>query len=243
MKVIKIAICDDEISFAEKLQELISEYMTDKGIDFNTDIYNSGEKLLDLGIDLLNYNIIFLDINMKGISGIKTAENIRKLSGGIFIVFVSAYMEYSLEGYKYDAIRYILKSDLCLEGAVNECMDSIILRLGRSMEKRSFQFKEGVRNVVLEKLIYIESILHNLIFHINEDTVNTYTMNETLNKIESRLKTGDFIRIHQSFLVNIRYIKNVFRYKAVLTDGTELSISKSKYADVKKEFIKYQGEI
>ncbi len=68
-------------------------------------------------------------------------------------------------------------------------------------------------------------------------------MYETLNALEDRLAVNDFIRIHQSYLVNIKYIKNVVRYKVILTNGVELVIPKARYTYVKEQFVSYQGEV
>lgn len=76
-----------------------------------------------------------------------------------------------------------------------------------------------------------------------EDDLKIYTMYETLNALESKLVAKDFVRIHQSYLVNIKYIKNVVRYKVVLTNGIELVIPKARYTYVKEQFILYQGEV
>lgn len=91
--------------------------------------------------------------------------------------------------------------------------------------------------------MYIESNLHKLEFHIMEDDMKIYTMYETLNALEDRLAANDFVRIHQSYLVNIKYIKNVVRYKVVLTNGVELVIPKARYTYVKEQFVSYQGEV
>ncbi len=85
--------------------------------------------------------------------------------------------------------------------------------------------------------------MHILEFHVMEDAMKVYTMYETLNVFETRLAENDFIRIHQSYLANIKHIKNVVRYKAVLISGIELAISKVRYTYVKKQFIAYQGEV
>lgn len=89
----KIAICDDENLFTEELKELISGYMMEKGLAFEIDIYSSGEALIELGIEVVRYTIVFLDINMEKVDGIKTAEMIRKVSREVFIVFVTAYVD------------------------------------------------------------------------------------------------------------------------------------------------------
>lgn len=103
-----------------------------------------------------------------------------------------------------------------------------------SVVKREFDFKEGRKDISLERLLYIESKLHLLEFHIMEDTETVYTMYETLNVLDDMLSENGFIRTHQSYLVNAKHIKNVVRCKVILTNGVELSIPKARYTEVKK---------
>ena len=182
------------------------------------DTYSSGEALVDLGIEIVQYTAVFLDINMEKMDGIKTAEMIRKASREVFIVFVTAYVDYSLEGYQLDVVRYLLKGNANFQSKVNECMDAILDKMNYSVIKKKFDFKEGRKEISLERLLYIESNMHILEFHVMEDAMKVYTMYETLNVFETRLAENDFIRIHQSYLVNAKHIKNVVRCKAILTN-------------------------
>ena len=241
--MLKIAVCDDENLFTEELKELLSGYMIEKGLVFEIDTYSSGEALVDLGIEIVQYTAVFLDINMEKMDGIKTAEMIRKASREVFIVFVTAYVDYSLEGYQLDVVRYLLKGNANFQSKVNECMDAILDKMNYSVIKKRFEFKEGRKEIALERLLYIESNMHILEFHVMEDAMKVYTMYETLNVFETRLAENDFIRIHQSYLVNAKHIKNVVRCKAILTNGVELSIPKARYTEVKKKFVACQGEV
>jgi DNA-binding LytR/AlgR family response regulator len=241
--MLKIAICDDESLFIEKLKEMLSGYMREKSLDFEIDTYSSGEKLLDLGVEVAQYTIIFLDIKMDKVNGITAAEKIRKVSRDVFIVFVTAYVDYSLEGYRLDVVRYLLKGNANFQGKVNECMDAIIDKMNYSVRKREFNFREGRKEILLDRLMYVESKLHILEFHVMENDLKVYTMNETLNTFENRLAENEFVRIHQSYLVNVRHIRNVARYKVILTNGSELPVPKARYKEVRKRFIACQGEV
>ena len=239
----KIAICDDENLFTEELKELISGYMMEKGLVFKIDTYSSGEALVKLGVEVVQYTVVFLDINMEKVDGIKTAEMIRKVSREVFIVFVTAYVDYSLEGYRLDVVRYLLKGNANFQSKVNECMDAIIDKMDYSVTKREFDFQEGRKEISLERLVYIESKLHILEFHFVEDQKTVYTMYETLNVMDDMLSENGFIRTHQSYLVNAKHIKNVVRCKVILTNGTEFPIPKARYTEVKKKFIACRGEV
>lgn len=239
----RIAVCDDESLFTNELKRLISNYMMEKDFVFKIDTFGSGEALVDLGIEVVRYTVVFLDINMDKIDGIRTAEKIREVSKDILIVFVTAYVNYSLEGYRLAAFRYLLKGNANFQSTVNECMDAIMDKINYSVAKKKFEFKEGTKEISLERLLYIESNLHKLEFHVMEDDMVVYTIYGTLNTLEEELAEKDFIRIHQSHLVNKKYIKNVKRYKVVLTNMVELSIPKARYTSVKEQFISYQGEV
>ncbi|MCM1500529.1 MAG: LytTR family transcriptional regulator, partial [Clostridium sp.] len=156
---------------------------------------------------------------------------------------VTAYVDYSLEGYRLDVVRYLLKDNANFQGKISECMDAIIDKMNYSVKKREFDFKEGRKEISLERLLYIESKLHILELHVMEDDMKVYTMYETLNIFETRLAENNFIRIHQSYLVNAKHIKNVVRYKVILTNGVELPVSKTRYTEVKKKFIACRGEV
>ncbi len=240
----RIAVCDDEDYFRKNLKELISVYMTEQGYAFQIDTFCSGEEFMSLGMEMMNYTIVFLDISMGEIDGVTVAKEIRKISQETFIVFVTAYVDYALEGYKINVIRYLLKDNNSIENAVKECIDAVVEKMDYVVKKKIFTFHEGGRKEVsLERLLYIESRLHKLEFHVMEDTMKIYTMYATLNEIERDLKNANFIRIHQSFLVNLKYVINVLRYKVILMNGEELIIPKARYKKVKDSFTAYQGEI
>lgn len=99
--------------------------MTDRGIMLEIDTFSSGKEFVELGIEMVKYKIVFLDINMDELDGIMTAKKIRENSKDMFIVFVTAFVNYTIEGYKVDAVRYILKDNKNLFASVYECMDAI----------------------------------------------------------------------------------------------------------------------
>lgn len=239
----RIAVCDDEKCFCKTVKKYVENYLIKKEIPFEIDTFVSGKDLIALGKDIVKYTIVFLDVNMDEINGIKTAQKIREYSSDIYIVFVTAYIDYSLEGYKVNAERYILKNNINLEDSIYECMDSVFEKLKHFVFKRKFVFNECERNISLEKIVYIESRLHKLEFHVIEERMMTYSMYGTLNAIEKEIHDFGFLRIHQSFLVNLRHIKKVTGYHVILDDEQMLPIPKTRYRNVKNAFIAYIGEL
>lgn len=241
--MIHIAICDDEMIFRDKMREHIVKYLTTLQIEFVVDTFSSGIDFISKDTEMLNYHIVFLDINMDVLDGVQTAKRVRKVSKEMIIVFVTAFISYSLEVYKVGAIRYLLKNNKNFANAINECMDSILEEMNYNIAKRSFQFKEGTKQVSLERIIYIESKLHKLEFHIMEEDVVVYSLYEKLNNMEKVLAGYGFIRIHQSYLLNLKYLKKVTSYKAVLYNEMVFTIPKTRYKFVKENFLAYKGRV
>ena len=159
--IINIAICDDENYFTEELKNILSDCMLEKGLVFEIDTYSSGAKLISLGIGMLQYSIIFLDINMEKVDGIKAAEKIREISREVFIVFVTAYVNYSLEGYRLDAVRYLLKP--VREEKFFEAMDYALSYMGRKIEPvYLLKTKDGLMPIPYSRIEYIENASRHL---------------------------------------------------------------------------------
>lgn len=165
--MLSIAICDNEKYFCIRERELIRRYMENNSHKCTIDLFPSGKEFLKLKESISKYDIIFLDINMKEIDGIETAKAIRKVTKNVYIVFVTAFINYALEGYKVDAVRCLLKDDESFEKAVNECLESILQKMYCEEHKITFEFQEGKRNVCPEAIVYIESNLHKLLFHMS----------------------------------------------------------------------------
>lgn len=94
----------------------------------------------------------------------------------------------------------------------------------------------------MEKVIYIESNLHKLIFHIFEGELVQYTMYETLNKI-SEMVSEDFLRIHQSYLVNLKFIRRLDGNQLLLSNGDTLLIARSKLKETRNRVAIYKGDL
>lgn len=241
--MIRIAICDDECHFRKHIRKILTDYMYKKGNLYELDEFESGKDFIKLGIDIVRYNAVFLDINMDELDGIETAYKIREVSNDIFIVFITAFINYTLEGYKVDAVRYILKNNVNFSELIYECMDAIIKKMNYVVRRKKLDFNEGTRNVSLERLLYIESQVHKLEFYIMEDRLNKYSLYGKLDEMEKELGDNTFVRIHQSYLVNMKHIVKIRRYEVLLNNDIKLKIPKARYKFVEETFVSYRGEI
>jgi len=234
----RIAICDDEGMFTRKV---IEQYLRNKGVLYEISIFDSEEAFMRLGVRMMRYSAIFLGINRNGVNGLKLAKWIRQYSDEIFIVFITNHIDYSLEGYKFNAVRFLLKDRKTFSESMSECMNAILAKMNYIISKKDIKFTEGRKKIALNQILFIESCLHKLLFHIMEDQESVYTLYETLNHIEMEYRLYQFIRIHQSYLVNMNHIVNMKRYEVVLSNGIHLIVPKARYKYVEDAFIRYKG--
>lgn len=238
MKPIKVAICDDEPIFVKKLEQLLGAFCKEYGLEFQVTRFYSGEELLAWSG---TFDLIFLDINMKGVSGIAAAAWLRKRNPKFILVFVSSFMEYAPRGYEVDALRYLLKSDL--EHSFALCMRAVVRQMGLRRNKVAFTFVDGEREFYTDQIVYIESRRHVALFFIYPLGGEPCRLYKKLDWLEQQLPQQEFLRIHKSYLANYRYIENVLNYTAELYDGSHLPVSQSRFTEVKRAFFKVRGEI
>ncbi|MCH5251011.1 MAG: response regulator transcription factor [Lachnospiraceae bacterium] len=232
----KIAVCDDSSKDRESLIRLLREYEQSKGKEFEIAEYDCGEALLENSAYLQSCQIVFMDINMNHLSGLEAAAAIKNLYPPILIVLVTAYIDYALDGYKVRASRFLVKDDLSI--SITECMDALVGEIEQETRTIEFPFVEGKIRLKINDIIYIETARHKNVFYTKEGSYNIY---KKLDEIEKELRDFGFVRIHQSFLVNMRYVRKISSYVLTLMTGKEISVPKARYAEVKKQYTLYKG--
>jgi len=238
-----VAICDDEKYYRDYIKGLVIKYFDGLQLEYHLEIFEAGTDLCMDGLENKQFDIVFLDVNMKEMDGIETAKYIRKNNSNAFIVFITAFVSFSPEGYKVNAIRYILKDNRNFEAAFTECLDTIFEKMDINKIKIKFDFIEGEKEVFIDDIIFIESRLHKLVFEMRGKEIKKYTLYGKLDDIELLLEQYGFLRLHQSYLANIKYIVQLNNYRAVLTTSKDLPIPKQKFKEIKEAFIEYKGDL
>ena len=101
------------------------------------------------------------------------------------------------------------------------------------MVKR-YSFVEGVKQIDTEKILFIESRLHKCYFHCPD---GVYSIYRKLDEAEEDLKEEGFLRIHQSFLVNVRFVEDVRNYSLTMQGGEQFSVPKKRFRKIKEAFV------
>lgn len=231
-----IATCDNDIQYCEQVENYITRLGNSLRIDVKCDKYQSGKELLESNFN--QYQIIFLDINIQDESGIHIAEQIRKSNEKVEIIFLSTLIQYAVEGYRVNAYRFFLKPIEYKDFAFQ--LNELLIRLN-NYEKNNLILTKGRQKytINIDDIIYIEVVDHNLIYHCID---NKITINGTMRKLESDLQGLFFIRIHNSYIVNMRHVIEVKNKNLLLKNGKELPIARSKKENFRQAYLNFKKE-
>lgn len=236
--IYNLAICDDEALFAEKIKSIILEYNFKHDILCNVDIYNSYEDVNKLKRISDKYNIIFLDIDLENDTGFNVAKCVNENGADTYIVFVTESDSYAADGYKYNALRYIIKGSMRFSEQLYESLDVAYGKLYKKQHKRTVRFRENTISFSINELYYIESCKHILLYHINDEV---YSLRNVLDNVENEYDSW-FVRIHQSYLVNMGHIYDIKNLQIRMDNDKILYIAKSRVKEVREKYLLYKKQ-
>lgn len=231
-----IAVCDDTQIDREIVVERLGEICLDEHINVEISCFESAEKLLDSIKEGRQYNMLLLDVMMPGMDGMELARTLRGNEDKVSIVFMSYNREMALQGYEVSAVRYLAKpvDDERLKEAVTFCYGRC-----QKSEEIMLPVNGGTRKVMPKDIYYIEIIGRKCRIRQEKEEWDTGVSIEDL---ETMLDSYGFIRCHQSFLVNCRYVREFRKSSMELMDGRNVPVSKHRLKEVKQAFFDYMSK-
>lgn len=236
--MINIGICDDDLIFASKIEMMLIKISKSQLIEMNIEVYSDG---YELWRDIQNRNtfdLLYLDIEMLQINGIDVARKIREKDIDVIIIYISSYENYFIQLFEVEPFRFIKKpvDDEIFYSYFNKAYDRI---LGSDLYFE-YKFNKIPHKIMLKNVLYFESSGRLIEIKGKDENGKFYGK---LNMVEKKLESGKipFLRIHQSYLVNYRFIKEISFYKVVLYDGTELQISEERQKIVRDKYNDLMG--
>lgn len=228
--MLNIAICDDNKIQSEKLCTEVKKWAKKRRTECKIFEYESSEQFLFCYPDR-SYNLLLLDIEMKGISGMELAKKLRAKDDMLPIIFISGYSEYIGEGYDVEALHYLLKP--IDEDKLFSVMDKFAQKKEKYSEVMLTLFDETI-HVPTGNIIYAESFGKKTEVHLSDEKI--YSCNMSIKAFEN---IDDFIHTHRSYVVNINFIKGISKTFVALDDDTKIPLSRRNYTAVNERFIEF----
>ncbi len=215
----RIAVVEDEQEQRDLLSGYIQKFAQETNTQHTVDLFENGLKLLE---DFKpEYDIILLDIEMPGINGMETAEQIRALDENVVLMFITNMAQYAVGGYSVGALDFVLKP-------INYTTFSI--RFSRAVKRAGLRqsaqillnLPDCVRRIETQQIYYVEVMNKMLHYHTQ---LGEFVLRGTMQSVESMLAQYNFVRCNHWYLVNLRHVTEI-RRDTVLVGGDELEISR-----------------
>lgn len=232
----KIAICEDNQVEQEILTSAIRDWAATRKTQADILYYSSAEAFLIAWPDV-SFDLVFLDIQMKSMSGIQLAECIRRSDKNILLVFVTNFTQYTLKGYDVDALHYLIKPLSATK--LLPVLDKANI-ICRSRQSDYLLVSEGVGKIKLPHgdIFYISMLSHTAEIHTFG---KTYELRKTTAEL-SEVLASHFVRCHRSYIVNLFKVDCVYKDSMILSDGTKLPISRNNSKQVGAAFLRLHTE-
>lgn len=189
--------------------------------------------------DLSEFDLAFLDIDMKGLDGLTLARRLRSARPDAVIVFVTNFVQYAPEGYEVQAFRYLLKPTL--EEKLPACFALAAEELHRRRQTVTFRTSGEEIELPVQKILYFESEQRSVAVHLNGWDREVCRFAGSLTDLASRMEGLGFLRVQRSYLVNMACIRK-FQYGSLeLKDGTRLPVSEKYYSQLKQQYLLWKG--
>ncbi len=226
--MIQVCIVEDEREHFEVLENYIRKCAGSDFKDYNITWMQDGIDLVDEYRG--QFDIIFLDIQMKHMNGMEAAEKIRKIDSDVILIFITSTVSYAVQGYAVDALGYVLKP--VPFAAFEKIFDKTMERINARRQKFAFRISVNDRQIKIDgdDVTYVESQRNNVIVHTGS---GDYVTGGPLKKFEEILSGHGFSKCHNAYIVNLKKVDAVEKEELLLADGTRLPISRSR----KKEFM------
>ena len=238
--MLRIGICDDDREYREKIHDLVIHSIFSYD-DAQVVHYMSGKQVVDdIEKEEFDIDLLLLDINMPEYDGLNTAKYIRENNVDVDIIFITVSAEHIFDGYTYKAFSYILKP------VDKKRLDD---EIGRYMTERSkctnclhISVNGKKEQILLDKVYYFEGEKRKIKIYQKGESISFYakmedgsqiTTQDKLSEIEKRIGEKRFVRCHQSYLVNKKYITGSSRTEIKVGESV-LPISRRYQEEIKK---------
>ena len=236
--MLHIAICDDDDSAAAAHKAIAEACLKESGSLGKIVVYTASSNLLyDITEDRFFFDLILLDIEMPGSTGMEIAAKIKPYLPNVRIIFITSHIEYVIDAFELSVFRYVPKNDIDrrLPAAIHDAA-----KLAQLEEGKAYTIQTNSR---LEKIPYQD------IYHIERDgkyaaisaAGGVSKVRKSLQQVFEELDAEEFIYIDRGCIVNMIHIMQIKDGAAILKNGESLPVSRGHLQEVKAQSNRYWG--
>ncbi|HIS31849.1 MAG TPA: response regulator transcription factor [Candidatus Limivivens intestinipullorum] len=216
-----LAVCEDDQVVREEICRFCHEVLDENEISHQITAFSSAEELEEaMETRAQSFHLLILDIKMKGKSGMELAMELRNRDEETSILFITGYDEYIEQGYEVQAVQFLVKP------LIWEKLRTALLKDWRRKHlPKTLILQKGRQSLQLpiDKILYAETDGRHGVRIFLEDGEERFSA--SLTEMENAA-SGQMVRCHNSYLVNVQHARRIDRQTFILDDGQRLPISR-----------------
>lgn len=231
----RIAIVEDEAAQRAQVRAGVEQYAARKGVKIDVREYASGDALLEGYAP--GFDLIFLDIDMPGRSGMECARVIRRTDRRVMLIFCTNLVSCALDGYAVQALDFLVKPVSATR--IGEALDKACCFLRERVPRvLTLHTQDGMVTVRSCDILYAETYGRKLRVHTAKGTLE---LRMAIAALEQELEPGAFFRVHNAYLVSLAHVSR-FCGLTLSIGGDEIPVSRHKKRAFVQALTTYLGE-
>jgi len=244
--MVRVAVCDEILAHTDGILALLEDFKAEKAGFINMDfkVFKSGGQLIESIDSGERFDMFLLEIAIPDVDGIALAKHIRStFDKNVPIIFLTKSKHYALDAFKVSAHQYMLKP--ILKRNLFPLLEKVIALYQLDSDTMFLVSAPGRKIVVnYSNVVVVEHSGRILRFHIHGgDILESKTIRTTFgNAVSDILDDRRFLRVHQSFVINMNYVLELRSKTFLMKNGMEVPIPRPKYASIKRIFLRYLAD-
>ena len=225
MLPIRVLVVDDSLMFRKLLVKALNADPNIEVVADVADVYEARDAILKFKPDVMT-----LDVEMPKMNGMELAKHIRARLPMAMIIFLTSHSEFSMEGYKFSALRYIPKLDMARQ--LPEALAAVQAEFAK-LESRFLTVRRysDMMRIPYQEIVYVHHVLRTS--EITTLNLGVIKDNRGLKEIHGQLGDERFIYIDRSTFVNLDHIRQIKGSEVILRNSEHLPISRQMLTKVK----------
>lgn len=238
----RIGICDDNPMFAKNLEKIVKNAFSKHECTYDIQAFNDGIVLLSQN-SLEPFDVLFLDIDMPKAGGFDIAKQLREAYSHCIIVFVTSHAELVFESMNYQPFNFIRKNcNIPLEVSVSNIVGKLVLHMRQDDSIVVDDQYCRKHSMYIRDILYVQGDDHYLLLKvIDKSSLETIRAHERMKDFESFLTPYSFVRIHKSYLVNLKHVTYINKRanEVEVKGGIRLPLSRNYKRDAEEKYVEY----